>query len=113
MSAAWGNPPGSASPNVAAGVTGVAVTALGILELAFAAVLLFAWHRQWPMYICLGSMLLATATVGLNSPRYFEAAFNPASLNVMVACLSAIDLVVLGSLPSAARCLRSPCSEQA
>ena len=33
---------------VAAGATGIAVTALGILELAFAAVLLVAWHRRWP-----------------------------------------------------------------
>jgi hypothetical protein len=98
---------------VAAGVTGVAVTGLGILELAFAAVLLFAWHRRWPVYMCLGSMLLATAVVGLNSPRYFAAAFNPASLNLTVACLAAIDLLVLGSLPSAARCLRRPCSEKA
>jgi len=98
---------------VAAGVTAVAVTALGILELAFAVVLLFAWHRQWPVYVCLGSMLLATAAVGLNSPRYFEAAFNPASLNLTVACLAAIDLLVLGSLPSAARCLRRFCPEKA
>jgi len=98
---------------VAAGVTGVAVTALGILELAFAMVLLFAWHRQWPAYVCVGSMFLATAAVGLNSPRYFEAAFNPASLNLTVACLAAIDLLVLGSLPSAARCRRSPYPEMA
>jgi hypothetical protein len=97
---------------VAAGTTGVAVTALGILELALAAGLLFAWHRRWPLYVCLGSMLLATATVGLSSPRYFEAAFNPASMNVTVACLAAIDLLVVESLPSAAHCLRRPCPEK-
>jgi hypothetical protein len=98
---------------VPADVTGAAVTALGILELAFAAVLLFAWHRRWPVYVCLGSMLLATAAVGLNSPRYFEAAFNPPSLNLTVACLAAIDLLVLGCLPSAARCLRRPGPDKA
>jgi uncharacterized membrane protein YphA (DoxX/SURF4 family) len=98
---------------VPADVTGAAVTALGILELAFAVVLLFAWHRWWPAYVCLGSMLLATAAVGLNSPRYFEAAFNPASLNLTVACLAAIDLLVVGSLPSAARCRRRPRPENA
>lgn len=98
---------------VAAGVTGVAVTALGILELVFASVLLIGWHQRWPIYTCLGSMLFATAAVGLSSPRYFEAAFNPASLNLTVACLAAIDLLVLGNLPSAARCLRRPSSETA
>jgi hypothetical protein len=98
---------------VSASVTNIAVIALGIFELAFAAVLLVAWHRRWPVFVCLGSMLLATAMVGLNSPRYFEAAFNPASLNLAVACLAAIDLVVLGSIPSAARCLRRPRPEQA
>ena len=98
---------------VSAGVTAIAVIAVGILELAFAAALLVAWHRRWPVSVCLGSMLLATAVVGLNSPRYFEAAFNPASLNLAVACLAAIDLVVLGSIPSAARCQRRPCPEKA
>jgi uncharacterized membrane protein YphA (DoxX/SURF4 family) len=98
---------------LAADVAGSLVTALGILELAFAAVLLVAWHRRWPVFVCLGSMLLATAAVGLNSPRYFEAAFNPASLNLAVASLAAIDLLVLGSIPSAARCLRRPCPEKA
>jgi DoxX-like family len=98
---------------VSAGVTNTAVIALGISELAFAAALLVAWHRRWPVFVCLGSMLLATVVVGLNSPRYFEAAFNQASLNLAVASLAAIDLLVLGSIPSAARCLRHPCSEEA
>jgi len=98
---------------VSAGVTHIAVIALGVLELAFAAGLLVAWHRRWPVCVCLVSMLLATAVVGLDSPRYFAAAFNPASLNLAVASLAAIDLLVLGSIPSAARCLRRPCREKA
>jgi hypothetical protein len=98
---------------VSAGVTDTAVIALGFLELAFAAALLVAWHRRWPLFVSLGSMLLATAMVGLNSPRYFQAAFNPASLNLAVASLAAIDLLVLGSIPSAARCLRRPGPEKA
>jgi DoxX-like protein/polyketide cyclase/dehydrase/lipid transport protein len=98
---------------VSAGVTNAAVIALGMSELAFAALLLIAWHRRWPVFVCLGSMLLATLVVGLNSPRYFAAAFNPASLNLAVASLAAIDLMVLGSIPSAARCLRRPGPERA
>jgi uncharacterized membrane protein YphA (DoxX/SURF4 family) len=92
----------------AADVTNAASIALGILELAFAAALLIAWHRRWPAVACVASMLVATAMVGLNSPRYFTSAFNPVSLNLAVACLAMIDLVVLSGLPSAARCLRRP-----
>jgi hypothetical protein len=98
---------------VAAGVTGFAVTALGILELLFAAALLVAWHRRWPLFVCLALMLFATAAVGMNSPRYFGAAFNPFTLNLAVASLASIDLLVVGSIPSAARCLRRPGPEKA
>ena len=98
---------------IPAGVTNIAVIALGIVELAFAAALLVAWHKRWPVAVCLGFMLAATTIVGLSSPRYFESAFNPASLNLAVASLAAIDLLVLGSIPSAARCLRRPLREEA
>jgi uncharacterized membrane protein YphA (DoxX/SURF4 family) len=98
---------------VPAGVTHIAVIALGILELAFAAALVVAWHRRWPASVCLGSMLAAMAVVGMNSPRYFAAAFNPVSLNLAVACLAAIDLLVVEGIPSAARCRRRPCPETA
>jgi uncharacterized membrane protein YphA (DoxX/SURF4 family) len=98
---------------VPAGVTHIAVIALGILELAFAAALVVAWHRRWPALVCLGSMLAAMAVVGMNSPRYFAAAFNPVSLNLAVACLAAIDLLVVEGIPSAARCRRRPCPETA
>jgi hypothetical protein len=58
-------------------------------------------------------MLVATIVVGFASPRYLAAAFNPVSLNLAVACLAAIDLLVLGSIPSAARGLRRPSPEKA
>jgi hypothetical protein len=98
---------------VAADAMIAAVTAIGILELSFAAALLVAWHRRWPLFVCLALMLLATAAVGMNSPRYFGAAFNPLTLNLAVGCLASIDLLVLGHIPSAARCLRSPRPEKA
>lgn len=97
---------------LAAGVAGSAVTALGILELSFAAALLVAWNRRWPLFVCLALMLLATAAVGMNSPRYFGAAFNPLTLNLAVVCLAGIDLLVVASIPSAARCLRRPGTEK-
>ena len=98
---------------LAADVAGCVVTALGILELSFAVALLVAWHRRWPLFVCLALMLLATAAVGMNSPRYFSAAFNPFTLNLAVACLASIDLLVVGSIPSAARCLRRAGPEKA
>jgi hypothetical protein len=53
-------------------------------------------------------MPIATAVVALRSPRFFDAAFNPFSLNVAVAALAAIDLLILAGVPSPARCLRRP-----
>jgi len=97
---------------VSIGRTGAALNALGVAELTLAAALLIAWNRRWPALVCLASMLAATTVVAARSPRFFEAAFNPFSLNVAVASLSAIDLIVLASVPSAARCLRRP-SEKA
>jgi uncharacterized membrane protein YphA (DoxX/SURF4 family) len=84
----------------------LAVRAFGIAEIMLALCLLVCWRRRWPAWICLALMIAATAGVALTSPRYLRAAFNPLSLNVAVACLAAIDLVVLNVLPSAARCRR-------
>jgi len=98
---------------LALGVAGSVVTALGILELSFAATLLVAWHRRWPLFVCLALMLIATAAVGTNSPRYFGAAFSPFTLNLAIACLASIDLLVVGRIPTAARCLRRPGPEKA
>jgi uncharacterized membrane protein YphA (DoxX/SURF4 family) len=83
---------------------------LGIGELLLAVCFLIFWRRSWPSWLCLGLMLLATAGVAVSSPRYLGAAFNPVSLNLAVACLAVIDLMVLGGLPSAARCRRRPAS---
>jgi uncharacterized membrane protein YphA (DoxX/SURF4 family) len=90
------------------GSTNIALDAIGIAELAFAAALLIAWTRRWPPVVCVAAMVMATVAVAVHSPRFFEAAFNPFSLNVAVAALAAIDLFVLASVPSAARCLRRP-----
>jgi len=97
---------------ISIGRTSAWLNALGVAELTLAAALLIAWNRRWPALVCLVSMLAATTVVAARSPRFFEAAFNPFSLNVAVAALSAIDLIVLAGVPSAVRCLRRP-SEKA
>jgi hypothetical protein len=98
---------------VAPDVTGTVLTFLAIAELLLALCLLFFWQRRWPPSAALGAMLPATISVALNSPQFLGAAFNPVSLNLAVACLAVIDLLVIGGLPSAARCLRKPVSEVA
>ena len=98
---------------VASDVTGTVLTFLAIAELLLVLCLLFFWQRRWPPSAALGAMLPATISVALNSPRFLGAAFNPVSLNLAVACLAVIDLLVIGGLPSAARCLRKPVSEVA
>jgi len=100
------------SAGVPAALTRGALDALGILELAFAAALLVAWSRAWPAWLCLVSMPIATTVVALHSPAFFDAAFNPFSLNVCVAALAAVDLLVLRGVPSAARCFRQPAPEK-
>jgi uncharacterized membrane protein YphA (DoxX/SURF4 family) len=91
----------------------IALNVIGIAELALAAALLVAWRQRWPVIVCVLSMVVATAAVALHSPRFFQAAFNPFALNVAVAALAIIDLLVLADMPSAARCLRRPPSEEA
>jgi hypothetical protein len=95
---------------VSSALTRVALTALGISELALATALLVAWCRRWPAWVCLAAMPLTAAAVAARSPRFFAAAFNPFSLNIGVASLAAIDLLVLASVPSAAHCVRRPAS---
>ena len=94
-----------------AGLSGRAVsTALmlaGAAELVFALTLLLCWHSRWPAVVTFGLMAIATVGVGLRSPSYFEAAFNPVSLNLAVAALALVDLLNLADVPSASRCLRS------
>jgi hypothetical protein len=97
---------------VPATLTANAVAGLGLAELAMAVLLLAAASRSWPLWLCLLSMPLATIVVALSSPAFFEAAFNPFSLNVSVAALAVVDLLVIAGVPSAGRCLRRPAPEQ-
>lgn len=84
------------------------LVAIGIAELAFAGVLLLFWRRRWPVIVCLALMALTTLGIAVTSPGYLVAAFNPITLNSAVALLAAIDLLVVGHVPSARRCNRRP-----
>ena len=100
-----------AAAGVPARMTAAATAGLGLGELGLAAALLVRWSRRWPVCLCLMAMPLATIGVALSSPAFLEAAFSPLSLNVSVAAIAAIDLLVIGSVPSARRCRRRPARE--
>jgi hypothetical protein len=96
---------------VPARMTVPALTALGFAELVLAGVLLLSWSRTWSVWLCLVGMPVATIGVAISSPAFLEAAFNPFALNVSVAAIAAIDLIVIGSVPSARSCRRRPPQE--
>lgn len=85
-----------------------AIAVLGVLELAFAVVLLAGWHRALPSYLAIVFAIGATAVVALTTFPTLGAAFNPVTLNLGVLCLAVIDRLTLDGIPAAGRCLRRP-----
>jgi hypothetical protein len=79
---------------------------IGIAEILFGLIMLFAWRRRNIFLLNIVLMLLATAGVAINSPAYFTAAFNPLTLNVSIISLALIGWLASRTLPSARRCLR-------
>ena len=71
--------------------TGVFI--FGIAEVAFASCLLLFWRHRWPLIVSIAAMCLGLAGVAINSPRFLYTPFNPVSLNVLIICLAATDLV--------------------
>jgi hypothetical protein len=57
-------------------------------------------------------MVLATLGIAKSSPRYLAAAFNPVTLNLLVATMSAIGILTHNDRPSAGNCLRRPAGER-
>jgi len=93
---------------VPATLADVAVTALGLLELVLAVALLVRWHERWPTVVSGIAVSIATLVVAVSSPRFFQHAFNPFSLNLGVAALALVDWTVLPGIPTASRCRRRP-----
>lgn len=83
-----------------------ALTSIGIVEICLGVCVLLFFRSRWPLAITAVLMLLATIAIAFNSPRYLSAAFNPVSLNFLLAVVSLIGLVMMDDLPSALRCLR-------
>jgi DoxX-like family len=102
--------PSESAMLLAAGLSGpaadVAVTLIGLGEVAAAGVLLAAWRARWPFAATAVAMAAALAAVAWSSPGTLPAAFNPVALNLSVGALALIGWAAGRDLPSAARCLR-------
>lgn len=90
----------------AAGLPIRLLPAIGALELVFAAATLLFWRWRPLFFLNVLVMVGALVAVGLQSPSYFVAAFNPVSLNVGMILLSIIGYFSAAELPSASRCIR-------
>jgi hypothetical protein len=85
-----------------------AITFAGWGEIAFALLLIVLWRHRWPLWLTLAFMLVGVAVVAARAPAYLGAAFNPLTLNLALAALSAVGLIAGRDCPTAARCRRKP-----
>ena len=86
----------------------MAVTVTGWAEILFALLLLVLWQHKWPLWLTVVMMLLGIPVVAASAPAYLGAAFNPVTLNLGLAALSAIAIIAGRDLPTAATCRREP-----
>ena len=81
-----------------------ALVLVGLAEVAFGSLLLFAWRARSLFLVNVLLMLLALAAVARNSPRHLVAAFNPVTVNALMVLISLAGYVAGEKLPSAGRC---------
>jgi uncharacterized membrane protein YphA (DoxX/SURF4 family) len=82
------------------------LSSLGIIEVCVALALVFFWKSRWPLWFTSLAMVSAVLTVGITSPSFLSAAFNPVTLNLSVATLALIGLLTGTDLPAASNCRR-------
>lgn len=83
------------------------LVSVGLFEVILGASVLVFFQRRWPLVITVILMILATIAVAINSPQFLSAAFNPVSLNLLLAIICLIGLAAMKDLPAACRCLRA------
>lgn len=79
---------------------------LGLVEIAFAIILLFTWNRRRILLLNIPLMILALLTITFTASSYLAAAFNPVTLNVSVIIFALIAYISSANIPSASRCKR-------
>lgn len=90
-----------------AATTGPTLLAVvGVSEALLGACVLLFFHHRWPLRLTVLLMLIATVAVAANSPGFLFAAFNPVSLNLLLAVTALVGLIAMKDLPAAGRCLR-------
>jgi uncharacterized membrane protein YphA (DoxX/SURF4 family) len=87
-------------------LTSTVLTIIGLSEITFGLIVVLAWWQRWPLIVSIALMFLVTASVALSSPSLLIAAFNPVTLNLLVAVMSLIGLLSGADLPSARHCQR-------
>jgi DoxX-like family len=90
----------------ASGLPLTLLPAVGALELVLGAATLCLWRWRPFFLVNLFLMIGALINIGLQSPSYLVAAFNPVTLNAGMILLSAVGYLSAAELPSASRCLR-------
>jgi len=93
-----GVPPATAA--LTATIVGWMEIAMGLATIVFS--------NRWLLVATVLLMIGAAFGVAFSSPRYLGAAFNPVSLNLLMAALALVGIVVGGRAPSAGRCKRHP-----
>jgi hypothetical protein len=77
---------------------------LGAFEIGLGLSLIVVRRATWHFAATIVLTTLATFAVALASPRFLTAAFNPVSLNTLMAALAVVGLLTERNLPSASRC---------
>ena len=83
-----------------------AMSSLGIIEVCFALAFVIFWKSRWPLWLTIFGMISALLTVGITSPGFLTAAFNPVTLNLAVTALAVSGLLTGTHLPAASNCRR-------
>jgi hypothetical protein len=84
------------------------VTFAGWFEIILGLLVLWQSRKRWPWLLTIGLMAFATAGVLICSPDMAKAAFNPVTLNTLLASMAGVGMLTLRDLPSARRCRRRP-----
>ncbi len=95
-----------ADAGIPEGVAPMTLAAIGWAEVLLGVIVLLLSRFRWPLMLTAFLMVLATIAVAVNSPMHLTAAFNPVTLNVLVAVVALIGLLVMRDLPSSRNCLR-------
>jgi hypothetical protein len=78
----------------------------GAAEILFGFVMLASWRFRSFFLLNIAFMAAALMGVLLKSPEYLTTAFNPVTLNLLVAALATVGYLAAGKMPTASRCLR-------